>query len=331
MLLQSAVLAVGAYLVVIQEASAGVIIAGAILTARALAPVDIAIANWRGFVAARQGWQRLGRQLAMLPERPAPMTLPAPTARLQVEDLSVAPPGERKVVVRDISFTLNCGQALGIIGPSGSGKSSLARALVGAWGSLAGTVRLDGAALEQWAPEALGRHVGYLPQGVELFSGTIAQNISRFDAAAPSEDIIKAAKTAGVHELVVGLPKGYDRDIGDGGEVLSAGQRQRVALARALYGDPFLVVLDEPDAALDRDGEQALQRALTAVRDRGGIVVVISHRPTVLNAVDQLLALEQGRPVLLGPKDLVLQRLARQASGAVHVLKPHPDPGLNQA
>jgi ATP-binding cassette subfamily C protein len=322
MTLQSAVLAVGAYLVIIQQASAGIIIAGAILSARALAPVDIAIANWRAFIAARQSWKRLGLLLAKLPRRQTPMALPAPSGKLQVEGLIVVPPGEQKVAMRDITFTLNAGQGLGIIGPSGAGKSSLARVLVGAWAPAAGKVRLDGAALDQWAPEALGLHIGYLPQGVELFAGNAAQNIARFDPHADSEAVIAAAKSADVHELIVSLPNGYDTEIGDGGSALSAGQRQRIALARALYGDPFLVVLDEPDASLDQDGEQALQRAILGVRARGGIVVVVSHRQTVLGAVDLLLALDRGRPVAAGPKELVLQKLPRQAAGrAVHVLK----------
>ena len=320
MTLQSAVLAVGAYLVIIEQASAGIIIAGAILAARALAPVDIAIANWRNFIAARQSWERLGQLLAKLPRRATPMPLPAPSSKLQVEGLVVIPPGEQKFALRDISFALNPGQALGIIGPSGAGKSSLARVLVGAWLPAAGTVRLDGAALDQWAPEALGRHIGYLPQGVELFAGSVAQNIARFDPDANSEAVIEAAKAADVHELVVNLPNGYDTEIGDGGSTLSAGQRQRVALARALYGDPFLVVLDEPDASLDQEGEQALHKAILGVRNRGGIVVVVSHRQIVLSAVDLLLAFDRGRPVAAGPKELVLQKLTRPAGRTVHAL-----------
>ncbi len=321
MTLQSAVLAVGAYLVIIQEASSGIIIAGSILAARALAPVDIAIANWRGFMAARQSWDRLGQLLTKLPPRRAPMPLPAPTGKLQVENIVIAAPGEQKVAVRDINFALNPGQGLGIIGPSGAGKSSLARVLVGAWLPAAGKIRLDGAALDQWAPEALGQHIGYLPQGVELFGGSVAQNIARFDPQANSENVIAAAKAADVHNLIVNLPNGYDTEIGDGGATLSAGQRQRVALARALYGEPFLVVLDEPDASLDQDGEHALQLAIQGVRARGGIAIVVSHRQTVLGAVDLLLALDQGRPVAAGPKELVLQKLARPPGRTVQAMK----------
>lgn len=325
MILQSAVLAVGAYLVIIQQASAGIIIAGSILAARALAPVDTAIAHWRGFITARQSWQRLGKLLTLLPAQTAPTPLPAPSAKLQAENVVVAPPGEQKVVVRDVGFELNAGQGLGIIGTSGSGKSSLARVLVGAWLPVAGRVRLDGAAFNQWSPEDLGRHIGYLPQDVELFAGSILQNIARFDPEADAEAVIKAAKAADIHDLIVSLPgdKGYDTQIGEGGTKLSAGQRQRVALARALYGDPFLVVLDEPDASLDQMGEQALQQAIRGVRERGGVVVVISHRQTVLRAVEHLLVLEQGTAVVGGPKELVQQRLA---AGGVHILKSMPNP-----
>jgi ATP-binding cassette subfamily C protein len=330
MILQSAVLAVGAYLVIIQQASPGIIIAGAILAARALAPVDTAIANWRGFVAARQGWDRLSRLFVMLPPEPQRMPLPAPSSTLQVESLIVVPPGQQRYTVRDVGFVLSRGQGLGITGPSGSGKSSLARALVGAWRPSAGRVRLDGAALDQWAPEALGRHIGYLPQDVELFAGTAAQNIARFDPKADPEAVIRAAQQADVHNLIISLPgdKGYDTHIGDGGAALSAGQRQRVALARALYGDPFLVVLDEPDASLDQEGEQALQKAILGVRARGGIAIVISHRQTVLSAVDHMLMLEQGRVVAGGPKEPSAQRQARPAGGGmVHILKSLPDAG----
>jgi ATP-binding cassette, subfamily C, type I secretion system permease/ATPase len=317
MILQSAVLAVGAYLVIMHEASGGIIIAGSILAARALAPVDIAIANWRGFVAARQSWARLGQLLAALPTMHKRMPLPAPSAKLQVDNLVVVPPGQKRVVVRDVSFALKPGQGLGIIGSSGSGKSSLARALVGAWLPTAGKVRLDGAALEQWGPEALGQHIGYLPQGVELFAGSVAQNIARFEPDASSEAVVEAAKAADVHELIVNLPNGYDTEIGEGGSTLSAGQRQRIALARALYGNPFLLVLDEPDASLDQDGEQALHKAILSVRERGGIVVVVSHRQSVLGAVDLLLVLERGRQAAAGPKQLVLQKLARPIGRAV--------------
>jgi ATP-binding cassette subfamily C protein len=325
--LQSAVLAVGALLVIRQEASAGIIIASSILAARALAPVDTAIAQWRSFVAARQSWRRLAALLAKSPADSQPIALPAPATRLQADRVTVAPPGQQKIALRDVSLSLNRGQGLAVIGPSGSGKSSLARALVGAWLPLAGSVRLDGASLDQWAAEELGRHIGYLPQGVELFAGSIAANIARFDPGATAQSVIAAAQAAEVHEFIVGLPQGYETDIGLSGAALSPGQRQRIALARALYGHPFLVVLDEPDAALDPDGERALLKAIQGVRARGGIVVVVSHRPGVLGAVDMLLALQGGQCVAIGPKELVAQKLGRAAAtGSVHILKSLPDP-----
>lgn len=309
MALQAAVLGVGAYLVIRQEATPGVIIAGAILTARGLAPIDLAIGNWRGFIAARQSWQRLGKLLALMPVQAQPMPLPTPVASVSAEAVSAVPPGEQRLVVQDVSFTLARGQGLGVIGPSASGKSSLARVLVGAWLPARGKVRLNGAALDQWAPEALGKHVGYLPQDVALFAGTVAQNISRFDPEVNADAIVKAARAAAVHQLVITLPNGYDTQIGESGMALSAGQRQRVALARALYGDPFLVVLDEPDSNLDAEGEQALRQAIAGVRRRGGIVIAVAHRQGILAGLDHLLALRGGRMVALGPKEAVLQKL----------------------
>ena len=300
MVLQSAALAVGAFLVIRQEATPGIIIAGSILTARALAPVDLAIANWRSFVAARQSWARLKKLLALLPAQYQPMPLPAPKVSLSVEAASAAPPGEQKLVVQDVSFTLASGQGLGVIGPSASGKSSLARLIVGAWLPVRGRVCLDGASLDQWSPEALGGHVGYLPQDVELFMGTVAQNIARFERQADPDAVVKAARAADIHDLIVGLPKGYETEIGEHGAALSAGQRQRLALARALYGDPFLVVLDEPDSNLDGEGEQALRKAIVGVRQRGGIVVVVAHRTGVLANVDLLLAMKGGRLLAVG-------------------------------
>jgi len=285
-LLQSAVLGIGAYLVINQEATAGIIIASSILTARALAPVELVIANWKGFIAARQGWTRLGELMRTLPAPATPMELPRPAKSLIVEGLSVAPPGG-VIVVRDVAFRLEAGDGLGIVGPNASGKSSLARALVGAWRPARGQVRLDGAALEQWAPEALGRHVGYLPQDVELFDGTVAENISRFEPEPNAEAITRAAVAAGVDQLILRLPEGYDSPIGESGAALSAGQRQRVALARALYGDPFLVVLDEPNSNLDAEGEAALTRAILGARARGAVVVTIAHRPGALAGVDR--------------------------------------------
>ena len=314
MTLQSAVLAVGAYLVINQQATAGIIIASSILSARALAPVDLAIAHWKSFIAARQSWHRLNRLLEQLPPRAEQMLLQQPSSRLAVEAVSIVAPGDQKVIVQDISFALEAGHGLGIIGPSGSGKSSLARALVGVWQPLRGKVRLDGAALDQWADDVLGRHIGYLPQDVELFAGTVAQNICRFDPDANSSAIIAAAKEAGVHQLIIKMRDGYDTQIGEQGTALSAGQAQRVALARALYGDPFLIVLDEPNSNLDTEGDEALTRAIRAARERGAIVVVVAHRPIGIEAVDQLLVLKDGRMQAFGPKETVLGQVLQRVA-----------------
>ncbi|HKZ96905.1 MAG TPA: type I secretion system permease/ATPase [Hyphomicrobiaceae bacterium] len=312
LILQSAVLGIGAYLVIHQEATAGVIIAGSILTSRALAPVDLAIANWKNFVAARQGWQRLAKLLVLMPERSRRLALPSPRSQVSVEGASVMPPGGQRLVLGDVTFSLKAGQGLGIIGPSASGKSSLVRILVGVWEPARGKVCLDGAALDQWSSEALGRHIGYLPQDVELFPGSVAQNISRFELVADPQSIVAAAQAAGVHDMIVGLPDGYDTQVGDHGMGLSAGQQQRVALARALYGDPFLVVLDEPNSNLDSDGEQALTQAIMGVRARGGIVVVVAHRANAIAGTDTILALAGGRVKFHGPKDEVLAKAGLQ-------------------
>ncbi len=309
MILQSGVLAVGAYLVIYQQATAGIIIAGSILSARALAPVDLAIANWRGFAAARQSWARLTRLLALFPSSAAIMPLAAPSQSLAVESASAAPPGGQKLVVQDANFALKAGSGLGVIGPSASGKSSLARLLVGVWAPVRGKVRLDGAAIEQWTPEALGRNIGYLPQDVELLGGSVAQNIARFEPNADPEAVVAAAKAAGVHDLIVKLPEGYETQVGEQGTALSAGQAQRVALARALYLDPFLVVLDEPNSNLDSDGDEALARAVLGIRARGGIVIVIAHRPSAIAGVDFVLVMSGGRQQAFGPKDEVLAKV----------------------
>ncbi len=327
MMLQSAVLGVGAYLVINQQATAGIIIAGSILSARALAPVDLAIAHWKGFVAARQSWHRLNRLLGMLPEQAAPTLLEAPTNRLTVETLTISPPGEQKVVAQDVTFAIEAGQGVGVIGPSGSGKSSLVRALVGVWQPLRGKVRLDGAALDQWSPEILGRHIGYLPQDVELFAGTIAQNISRFEDNASPEHIIAAAREARVHDLIISMKDGYDTQIGDQGSVLSAGQAQRIALARALYGNPFLVVLDEPNSNLDSEGDVALNKAILAVRARGGVVVVVAHRPIGIESVDLVLVMKDGRVQAFGPKDAVLGQVLQRPAAAPPAIKIVSDKG----
>ncbi|WP_337181249.1 type I secretion system permease/ATPase [Shinella sp.] len=320
MVLQSGILAVGAWLVINEQATPGVIIAGSILSARALAPVDLALANWKGFVAARQSRARLQKMLVMLPPAARRLDLPAPKAALNAERISVVPPEAKEAVLQDVSFNLEAGTGLGIIGPSGSGKSSLARVLVGLWRPARGTLRLDGATLDQWPAEAMARHIGFMPQAIELMDGTVAENIASFDPAARAEDVIEAARAARVHDLIVGLPEGYSTEVGEHGRQLSAGQKQRVALARALYGRPFLVILDEPNSNLDAEGEDALTSAILGVRERGGIVVVIAHRPSALLAVDKVLMLLAGRQQAFGSKEEVLSKVLRQ-TGALKVVQ----------
>ncbi|MBZ9702499.1 MULTISPECIES: type I secretion system permease/ATPase [unclassified Mesorhizobium] len=313
MMLQSSMLAIGAYLVIHQEATGGIMIASSIMMSRALAPIDLAIAYWKSFVSARQSWARLTKLLALVLETTTSVTLPAPRSILSVERITVTPPGERILVVQDAGFVLRSGAGLGIIGPSASGKSSLIRAIAGIWIPIRGTVRLDGATLDQWTPEEIGKHVGYLPQDVQLFDGTIAENIARFDPHASSEKILGAAKTAGVHDLVVRMTEGYDTRIGEAGSALSAGQRQRIALARALYDDPFLVILDEPNSNLDADGETALTEAIQSVRNRGGIAIVVAHRPSALASLDQVLVMANGQIQTFGPKNEVMNKVTRPA------------------
>ncbi|CAM3082418.1 type I secretion system permease/ATPase [Methylobacterium mesophilicum] len=316
--LQSAVLALGAYLVINGQASAGIIIASTILVARALAPAELAIANWKSFVQARQSWMRLSGLFNQFPVETPPHAIPAPRQTLDVMNLSIAPPGSRRLTVQNVSFSLKAGQGLGIIGPSASGKTSLARALVGVWAAVHGEVRLDGAELAQWTADDLGEHVGFLPQEIELFAGTIAENIARFHPSAPPEATVTAARAAGVHEMILRLPQGYDTRISERGSGLSAGQRQRVGLARALYGDPFLVILDEPNANLDAEGENALTDAILGVRSRGGICIVIAHRPSALVAIDLILMLSDGRIHAIGPKDQVLNHVLKPAAVSVN-------------
>ncbi|RWH84569.1 MAG: type I secretion system permease/ATPase [Mesorhizobium sp.] len=326
MMLQSGILAIGAYLVIHQEATGGIMIASSIMMSRALAPIELAIAHWRGFVTARQAWARLTQLLVLLPETATSVSLPAPKSALSVESISVTPPGERRMVVQDATFALEKGVGLGIVGPSASGKSSLVRAIAGIWLPVRGTVRLDGATLDQWSPEELGRHVGYLPQDVQLFDGTIAENIARFEPQAPSDKILAAARAAGVHDLVIHLPEGYETRVGEAGSALSAGQRQRVALARALYGDPFLVILDEPNSNLDSEGEAALTVAIQGVRARGGIAIVVAHRPSALASLDQVLVMANGRIQAFGPKNEILNKITRPAGVPLKVVSGPEEP-----
>ena len=312
MTLQSGALGLGAFLVIRNEMSGGTMIAASILLSRALAPIEIAVANWRGFVAARQGYARLQSILALVPKQTARHGLPAPHRTLHLQDLFLGPPGSTSPVVQAATLQLKAGQGLGLIGPSASGKSTLARGIVGVWSPLRGEVRLDGATLDQWEPDALGAHIGYLPQDVELFAGTIAENIARFRPDAPSETVIAAAEASGAHEMILQLPDGYNTQIGEGGIALSGGQRQRIALARALYGEPFLVVLDEPNSSLDGAGDDALNRAILSVRQRGGVVIVITHRPAALGNVDLVAIMEGGRIRQFGARDEVLQSVMKR-------------------
>jgi ATP-binding cassette subfamily C protein len=315
MVLQSTILAVGAYLVIHQEATGGIMIAGSILMGRALAPIELAISHWRPFLNARQSWRRLEALLAAnARDADQKLALPAPRERLSVEAVAILPPGAKNLAVQEASFSLERGTGLGIIGPSASGKSSLARALVGVWQPVRGAVRLDGATLDQYPPHLLGGQVGYLPQDVELFDGTIAQNIARFDTDAKPDAVVHAARAAGVHEMIVRMPEGYETQIGESGSILSGGQRQRIALARALYGDPFLIVLDEPNSNLDTEGEDALTHAILSARARGAIVVIIAHRPSALAGVDKVLFMNNGVAGPFGSKEEVLKKVLRAPS-----------------
>ena len=305
MTLQSAMLGVGAYLVIRQEVSAGAMIAASIMMARALAPVETVIANWRGCIAACDSFYRLSDTLGRLAEREATTELPPPSMTVEARHLSLAPVGAQSLIVRDVSFRLSAGEALGIIGPSGAGKSSLLRGLVGVWKPVTGEVLFDGAALHQWSRTSLAGRIGFLGQSVELFDGTVAANIARMAVEVDSAAVLGAAKAAGAHDMILGLPDGYDTQIGDAGDRLSAGQRQRIALARALYGDPFLIVLDEPNSNLDAEGDAALQAAIAGAKARGAIIVIIAPRPSALAACDKVLVLANGAQQACGPRDEV--------------------------
>ncbi|HXI08081.1 MAG: type I secretion system permease/ATPase [Bradyrhizobium sp.] len=314
--LQSGMLGLGAYLVVVDKASGGVMIASSIMMGRALAPVEVALGSWKQLLSARQGIKRL-REICKATALPAapPVELPRPTRELSVQNLSIAAPGGDRLIVTNVSFALSAGMGLALLGASASGKTSLSKALVGIWPAHSGVVRLDGGALDQWRNGDLGRYVGYLPQDVALFDGTVTENICRFDENATSDAILKAARIAGVHDLILRLPDGYATRIGAGGMSLSAGQRQRVGLARALFGDPFLVVLDEPNANLDTEGEQALTRAIQALRASKSIVIVISHRPSALAALDMALVLYEGKAIAFGRRDEVFARVSGATQG----------------
>lgn len=314
LLLQSAMLAVGAYLALRNEISPGVMIAASIIMARSLAPVELAIAHWRGFIATRQGLQRLGKVFAGSTNTSDRMTLPTPKGHIELDNVFAKPIGGQEPVLKGLSFALSPGDALGVLGSSGAGKSTLAKVLVGVLPTLRGDVRVDGAPLDQWSPEQLGQHVGYLPQNAELFDGTVAENIARFDPDADSEHIIAAARSANVHDMILGLSDGYNTRVGEGGAQLSGGQRQRLALARALFGAPTFIVLDEPNSNLDSDGETALSEAIKAAREEGRTVVVMAHRRKALENVSHILVLNDGRQATFGKKADVLRAAAQVKS-----------------
>jgi PrtD family type I secretion system ABC transporter len=322
--LQSALLGIGAYLVVGDHASGGIMIASSIVMGRALAPIEVALGSWKQLTAARQGIERLRDILKAtpLPRRPE-VALPRPHRRLLVQGLTVAAPATGRALVSDLSFSLEAGAGLALLGASAAGKSSLAKALVGVWPAAKGVVRLDEAAIDQWHCDDLGRHIGYLPQDVALFDGSVAENIARFDANAASEAIMEAAEAAGAHEMILRLPDGYSTRIGEGGAALSAGQRQRIGLARAIFGNPFLIVLDEPNANLDAEGEGALGRAVLGLRRRGCIVVVISHRTNALASLNLAMVLSDGRAIAFGPREAVFAGVARVAASIKNAQSVH--------
>jgi ATP-binding cassette subfamily C exporter for protease/lipase len=306
--LQSLVLGLGALLVLENEISGGMMIAASILVGRTLAPVQQVIGVWKSWSGTRSAWERLNQLLEANPARPRGMSLPRPLGAVSVEAVTAAPPGAQTPVIRNLSFAIQPGEVLGIIGPSGSGKSTLARLLVGVWPAAAGKVRLDGADIYQWNKDELGPHLGYLPQSIELFSGTVSENIARFGEIDP-EQVVQAAKNAGVHDMILQLPNGYDTILGDGGAGLSGGQKQRLGLARAMYGDPSLIVLDEPNSNLDDVGELALAQAVRELRARGKTVVLITHRTSLIGVTTKLLLLREGSSQLFGPTGQVMAAL----------------------
>lgn len=313
--IQSLILGLGAWLVIEQQLSPGAMIAASILMGRALSPVEQAIASWKGMISARSAYERLNSLLEAFPARPPTMSLPPPKGAISVEGVTVGAPNSQTAILRGVSLAIQPGEAVAVIGPSASGKSTLARLLVGVWYAAAGKVRLDGADIATWDKSALGQYIGYVPQDVELFDGTIAENIARFGEV-DSGRVVAAAQRAGVHDMILRLPKGYDTPIGEAGSFLSGGQRQRIALARAMYGEPVLVVLDEPNSNLDDQGETALVQALQSLKADGCATVVVTHRTSVVAAVDKIVLMRDGAVQLFGPKAEVLAALNNQAQAA---------------
>ncbi len=311
---QSLMLGLGGYLAITDQISPGMMIAGSIIMGRAMAPIDLMVGSWKGFSSARSAYRRLDELLRHYPPADSSMSLPPPLGALTLEKVVAAPPGRREPVLKGISLSLQPGELLGVVGPSAAGKSSLARVVLGVWPAMAGEVRIDGAAIAQWNRDELGPHLGYLPQDIELFSGSVAENIARFGAV-ESERVIAAARMAGVHELILALPEGYETPIGAAGAALSGGQRQRIGLARALYGEPRMVVLDEPNSNLDEPGERALVETLQRLRQQQVTVVLITHQAALLRHIDRILVLREGRVWRLGGRDELAAELEQARNG----------------
>ena len=321
--LQVIILAAGGFLAIQDIITPGTMIAASIIMGRALAPVEMAVSQWRNFIVARDAYNRMNKILDGTPEEFEFMDLPEPTGNIVVQDVFLAPPekASENIILANISLNFSPGTVTAIVGPSGCGKSSLIRAIVGVWSVLRGAIRYDGAKIENWRPEKLGPFLGYMPQDVELFDGTVAQNISRFQEQ-NSDEIILAARKAGVHELILHLPKGYDTEIGAAGQALSGGQRQRIALARALYKSPKVIVLDEPNSNLDSAGEKALADAITNEKAAGATVILVSHRPSLLVTADAIAVLNEGRLMKYGPRDKILSELGGPSPAVTTVPKP---------
>lgn len=314
--MQVLIVAIGAHLILQGKIHSGMLFANMILASRALQPIEKIVGSWDPLNNMMRAYERLNNLLDKAEPAGQSTTLPRPTGKLSVEGVNFAPPGAQRLILANVNFGLEPNEVLGVIGPSGAGKSTLARLLVGIWKPLNGVVRLDGADVFTWDRADFGRYVGYLPQDTELFGGTVRNNIARFRDDVSDEDVVRAAQMAGVHDLILRMSKGYDTEVGEGGVVLSAGQRQRVGLARAMLGAPALVVLDEPNAALDAEGEEALMRAIDAMKSNGATVVIISHKPSVFRAADKMLVLRDGRIDLFGPRDQVMARLVKPAQPA---------------
>lgn len=309
--LQSAMLGLGAYLVLQEQLTPGAMIAGSILLGRALAPIELLVGQWAVFQKGREGWNNLAVLLGAVPEEEVRTALPRPKAHLLADQVTVIPPGETTAALRLISFEVKPGQAVGVIGTSGSGKSTLARALTGVWKPAGGKIRLDGAALDQYEPDVLGQHIGYLPQRVQLFDGTISENIARMSMEPDDEKVVAAAIKADAHKMILGLPDGYDTRVSAVGGRLSGGQIQRIGLARAMYGDPVILVLDEPNSNLDNDGSVALNNAIRTSKADGKVVFIMAHRPAAIQECDTLLVIENGTRRAFGPKDQVLREMVK--------------------